>query len=323
MTFLPIAFLGGLAGCVASTHPVAPAALGVVRSSVEFEADLDQPGPVVVETVIAADWEVDRSGLIDLDHPTAKAAHLKDGPEPIEIYFHVLRHPQRGTFLVDSGVEHALRDDPDHAAIRGIVASVMHRDKMHVRTDTAAFLSKEPAPIAGVFLTHLHLDHVSGLPDVPKGTPLYAGPGETTSRAFLNAFVQPNIDRELEGHAPILEWQFTPDPAGRFAGVLDVFGDRSVWALWAPGHTPGSTAYVIRTPDGPVLLTGDVCHTEWGWDHDVEPGSFTVDHEANAESLRRLRALVARHPTMKVRLGHQPYGHDPSLGTRSALLEKQ
>jgi glyoxylase-like metal-dependent hydrolase (beta-lactamase superfamily II) len=322
MAIFPLALLGSLSGCVASTHAVAPAPLGVVRSSAEFEADLDQPGPVVVETVIAADWEVDRSGLIDLDHPAAKAAHLKDGPEPIEIYFHVLRHPQRGTFLVDSGVEHALRDDPDHAAIRGIVASVMHRDKMHVRTDTAAFLSREPAPIAGVFLTHLHLDHVSGLPDVPKGTPLYAGPGETTSRAFLNAFVQPNIDRELEGHAPILEWQFASDPAGRFAGVLDVFGDRSVWALWAPGHTPGSTAYVIRTPDGPVLLTGDVCHTGWGWDHDVEPGSFTADHAANAESLHRLRALVARHPKMIVRLGHQPYGHDPSSGTRSALVEK-
>lgn len=307
LTALPITLAVALTGCSASTHAVAPAHLGVVGSGVDLEADLDQPGPVTVETVIAADWEVDRGGLIDLDHPTAKAAHLKDGPEPIEIYFHVLRHPQRGTFLVDSGVEHALRDDPDHAAIRGLVASVMHRDKMHVKTDTAAFLAHEPAPIAGVLFTHLHLDHVSGLPDVPRGTPLYAGPGETTSRSLLNAFVRPNIDRELAGHGPILEWSFAPDSSGRFAGVLDVFGDRSVWALWVPGHTPGSTAYVIRTPEGPVLLTGDACHTEWGWEHDVEPGSFTADHAQNAESLRQLRALSARHPKMDVRLGHQPH----------------
>jgi len=33
------------------------------------------------------------------------------------------------------------------------------------------------------------------------------------------------------------------DPSGLFAGVLDVFGDGSFWALWVPGHTPGSTAY--------------------------------------------------------------------------------
>jgi glyoxylase-like metal-dependent hydrolase (beta-lactamase superfamily II) len=84
-----------------------------------------------------------------------------------------------------------------------------------------------------------------------------------------------------------------------------VFGDGSLWALLVPGHTPGSTAYLARTTKGPVLLTGDTCHTRWGWEHDVAPGSFTADHAANVESLKRLRALVAEHPAIDVRLGHQ------------------
>jgi N-acyl homoserine lactone hydrolase len=87
--------------------------------------------------------------------------------------------------------------------------------------------------------------------------------------------------------------------------VVDVFGDQTVWALLVPGHTDGSTAYLVRTPHGPVLLTGDACHTTWGWDHGVEPGSFSSDQKRSRVSLDRLRALVARHPSIEVRVGHQ------------------
>jgi glyoxylase-like metal-dependent hydrolase (beta-lactamase superfamily II) len=87
--------------------------------------------------------------------------------------------------------------------------------------------------------------------------------------------------------------------------VVDVFGDGTVWALWVPGHTLGSTAYLVRTPKGPVLLTGDACHTRWGWEHDVEPGTFSSDLPRSAESLARLRRLAAEHPAIDVRLGHQ------------------
>jgi hypothetical protein len=50
-----------------------------------------------------------------------------------------------------------------------------------------------------------------------------------------------------------------------------------------------------------VLLTGDACHTAWGW----EPGSFSDDRPKSAASLSRLRHFVARHPGVEVRLGHQ------------------
>jgi N-acyl homoserine lactone hydrolase len=269
-------------------------------------AVIDRPGPVEVETVTSADWAVERSGLLNLQHSRAKAAGITDGDEPIQINFHVVRHPTRGMYIIDSGVERALRDDPDHAAVRGLVASFMHREKMKIHLPLGEWLSRQKEPLRGVLLTHLHLDHVMGMPDVPKGTPIFAGPGETDARAFLNIVVRPNIDRELEGQAPIQQWQYQPDAGGRFAGVLDVFGDGSLWALSVPGHTPGSTAYVARTPKGPILVTGDTCHTAWGWENDVEPGSFTADHAANAESLARLRTLAREHPTIDVRLGHQP-----------------
>jgi N-acyl homoserine lactone hydrolase len=303
-SWAPLALLA-LTGCLAATHPTAPGALGTPRSSDDLEALLATPGPVTVETVVAADWAVDRAGLIHLEHEKAVAAGLEDGPEPIHIYLHALRHPERGLFLVDTGVEAAMRTDMEHSLFGGMIGAAMHADQLEVRTDTQAWLAAQPAPPAGVFLTHLHLDHISGMRDVPADTPIYAGPGEPGVRAFLHMFVQGTMDDALEGKAALQEWPFEPDPAGRFAGVVDVLGDGSIWALHVPGHTPGSTAYVARTPDGPVLFTGDACHTRWGWVNGVEPGTFSHDRPLSAESLKQLLDLVARHPELKVRLGHQ------------------
>jgi glyoxylase-like metal-dependent hydrolase (beta-lactamase superfamily II) len=294
-----------LAACSASTHATRPAGLGAATSSAAMEAALHRPGPLQVQTVVGADWAVTREGLINLDHPRARAAKLEDGDEPIHIYAHVLRHPTRGIFLVDSGVARGLATDPARAGIGWAVRQAMHLEKMKLRTDTASLLAELGAPLAGVFLTHLHLDHIAGLPDVPRGVPLYAGPGETRDSRFLHLFSRGSIDGLLAGHAPVSELSFAPDPSGRFEGILDVFGDESLFALWVPGHTPGSVAFVARTPDGPVLITGDACHTRWGWQEQVEPGTFSSDQPRSARNLAALEALASRHPRMSVRLGHQ------------------
>lgn len=302
-TALPLSLLAS--ACVTSTHPTQPSSLGVPRSAAELLAVLDEPGPVRLETIASADWVVPRSGLLNLDHPHAIAAGLEDEEEPIQIYFHALTHPTRGTFLIDTGVERALRDDPARAVLRGFAADAMSVDRMEVHAPLGEWLASRGVRPAGVLLTHLHLDHILGLPDVPKGTPIFSGPGEASSRALLNAFVQGLSDEAFEGHAALEELAFAPDPDARFAGVLDLFGDRSVFAIWSPGHSPGHTAYLVRTVDGPVLVTGDACHTAWGWEHGVEPGSFSKDLELSRVSLDALQRLARERPSIDVRLGHQ------------------
>ena len=289
----------------ATHHAVVPATLGVARTSVDLAAVADLPGPITLETVVGADWEIDRSGLINLDHPRAKAAGLTDGPEPIIVPFHAVKHPTQGIYLVDTGVERALRERSDEAAVHGLMARAIHVEKMRFRTDTASWITAQREPVAGVFLTHLHADHIMGMRDVPAGAPVFMGPGEAAESSFQNLFVGPVTDAALAGKGPIREWRFTPDAGGDFEGVIDVFGDGSFWALWVPGHTPGSTAYLARTPDGPVLMVGDACHTAWGWEHGVEPGTFSHDRAKSVGSLARLRRFAEKHPRIDVRLGHQ------------------
>ena len=312
-----------MGGCAVTSHGVQPATLGVPGSLQAVEAVLDQPGPIEVETVVAATWQVPLSGMLNFDDPRVQAAGLQDHDEPIQIFLHALRHPTRGTFLIDSGVQAALVNDREHAAIRGLVASVARLDRLHVQLDTRSWLQRQGTPLAGVFLTHLHLDHVLGLPDVPAATPIYAGPGEAQASSFENLFVQGTTDRELAGHLPLEEWQFaartTPESSAGIRAVLDVFGDGTLWALHVPGHTPGSTAYLARSPRGPVLFTGDACHTAWGWQHGVEPGTFSSDRARSRASLLALRDLVQRHPNIDVRLGHQSLRAGPPAAATAAI----
>jgi len=292
--------------CATTGHPVVAAATQAASTRGTFEDLVDVPGPVLLETIVSANWHVSRAGLVNLKDPQAKEAGLVDGEEPIQLLFHALRHPTEGLVLVDTGAERALRDDPSHALIHGLVGRLAHVADLHVQTATGDWLAQQHEPVRAVLLTHLHLDHVTGMRDVPAAATVYVGPGEAQSRAFMNVVSKGIVDRALHGKAPLRELHFVPDRDGAFAGVLDVFGDQTVWALWVPGHTPGSLAFLVRTPTGPVLLTGDACHTAWGWEHGVPPGTFSEDLERSSDSLARLERFAARHPGMTVRLGHQP-----------------
>ncbi len=295
-------------GCGLSDHRVVQSRLGRVSNLVEMEKLVDEPGPIELETINSADWTVPLSGLLNLKSAAAQQAHLTDHPEPIHVFAHVLRHPKFGTYLVDTGVSQQLVDDPNGHGVFWLIPLVVPVGKMQVRTSTSQIVAQSPGGIQGIFFTHLHIDHISGMPDIPSDVPLYVGRGESTRTSFQNMFVRGTTTRLLQGKADLQEWPFHLDNARKdvlIGEVVDIFGDGSAFAISVPGHTPGSTAYVIRTPKGPVLLTGDTSHTRWGWEHGVEPGSYTTDQPMNLKSLLMLKDLVSRHPTMEVRYGHQ------------------
>ena len=306
--FLILGALIMFQGCSLSDHKVVPSRVGARSSLADLEKVVDRPGPIEVETINSADWTVPLSGLIDLKSAAAQAAHLSDHPEPIHIFAHIIRHPTFGTYLVDTGVAQQLMDDPGGHGVSWLVRKVMPLGKIQIREGTAQILAGIPGGIQGVFFTHLHVDHTSGMPDIPGSVPLYIGRTEVSQTSFENAFVRGTTTKLLKGKAELQEWPFQLNEGRQslaIGEVVDIFGDGSAFAISAPGHTPGSTAYLLRTPKGPVLLTGDTSHTRWGWEHGVEPGSYTADQPTNLKSLQMLEQLVKRHPAMDVRFGHQ------------------
>ena len=288
-----------LSGCAtpATHHPVVVSDIGTPARTSAMAASLARPGIVTFQRVSFARWTGGRGSFIDLKDP--RTAAVPKGDEEATIYAYVIDHPRFGRILIDSGISGNLDSRLNWVMRRGVNAL----DPRIERT-TGPWLAGQVAPGA-IFLTHLHFDHIGGLIDLPATTPVYIGPGDAAARSRLNSLLGHPADAILSGFGPLREWAFQPDPDGAFDGVLDVFGDGSVWALRVPGHSAGSTAYLVNSVDGPKLMVGDAVSTRLGWESAMPqpvPAAARADAEASADRLRR---FAAAHPAVEVFLGHQ------------------
>lgn len=285
-------------GCQVTTKDTRQASLGKAVTEQEMLEALQAPGSVVFRKHVAAKWEVPLSGLLNLDHPKARAAQLEDREEAIEIYTYSLIHPTQGKYLIDSGVSSRFQGEGRNPHISPVVNAVMRIEKLQVITTTAEIIN-QLSGIDGVFLTHIHLDHIIGLTDVDDTVPVFIGPDDATLRDFVHLFTQGTTNRLLQRQTELKEWAFTQ------TGIIDVFSDGSLFAVHAPGHTPGTTAYIANTKTGVHVMLGDVTHTAWGWQNQVEPGTYSYDLDTSAVSLANITRIVDAIAGATVHPGHQ------------------
>ena len=125
-----------------------------------------------------------------------------------------------------------------------------------------------PEDIDTVMLTHLHYDHCSQIGLFPNAQIL-------VSRAEWLSVVAPV-------HKDML--RFTRYPRDVYGALVDSGWSRlrlitdmeevlpgiEAWVLG--GHTPGSTAYLIETAVGRVVVAGDFINTYANWEQMIPPG---------------------------------------------------
>lgn len=286
-----------VAGCAVVNHPTTPNT-APSPSAANWDEVFAKPAVIEHEAIVSARWQVPLSGMLDLDHPEAKKAGKKDAPTDIVLPVHVLRHPTHGVFVIDTGVT-----DP---VISLGVAELAFDQPIEVVDPIEAILARESLPFGGALITHFHLDHVLGVPGLPDDARVFVGPGELEATSLQNAATRSVFNEVVNGRAAFSEWAVeAAQPMGPIERAIDVFGDGSLWALHMPGHTPGSMAFVAHTTSGPKLFTGDTSHTRWGFEHDVTPGTYTADRDANANSLHQLVQLKAAYPDLEVFVGHE------------------
>lgn len=293
-----------LSGCATrlSTHPVQAATAGVPTSTGAMLTALRRPGIATLDTVVAADWRFPYASASGPDQP------WENSLLNAKIFFYVFRHPEHGLVLIDAGM-------PDDAPrqMGPVLRRLMNIDQTYTtRQSTARYLALTGETPRAVFLTHLHFDHVLGVRDLPRETPIHVGPGEGAQSNLIYGFVAHVTARALEGRPSLVEWGFSPDPDGRLPGVIDVFGDCSLFAIRAPGHTPGSTVYVINAVDGVHLITGDLAHSRSAWlGQRVDRAAFDPDMATLRASLAAVQAVAADIPRVIVHPGHQTLEDTP------------
>jgi glyoxylase-like metal-dependent hydrolase (beta-lactamase superfamily II) len=87
--------------------------------------------------------------------------------------------PIYGDLIVDTGVLSQLNAVPAIAKMASCLVSQFGFDRIELNQSTEHVLKSINEPLKGVFLTHLHLEHISELPAIDPQVPIYVGVGET------------------------------------------------------------------------------------------------------------------------------------------------
>ncbi len=298
--------------------PKVPAALNYPSNSpkespANWQAILTQRSRIRFEVLHTGRVRVPRSGMLNLAHAklsTADGSPATDSEMFVDVFAFRFCHKSAGCFLIDSGLDSSFRPETGGNISGAFADEYIRATEQSPGQDIAAQLeAPERASLAwpgqspalqGVFFTHLHGDHTSGVPALPKDIRYIAGKNE----AYINYFLLYYSDH-LTGVRELEEIDFD---GARFIAPLGpavyLFSDGSAWAIATPGHSSGHVSYLLMTTDGPVLLTGDASHTRWGFENGVEPGWHANRPQMQA-SLRQLIAFARAYPRVRVIYGHE------------------
>lgn len=250
-------------------------------------------------------------------------------PRPINAY--VIEH-REGLVLFDTGQDRASVTDPGYfpKGLNGFVYDRLAKFAIEPHETLSARLRTLGLDVADVHtavLSHLHQDHIGGLPELAgRNTTIVTTPAEW--QEVLRPSPEPRGFLRSHIVLPGLNWQqIEPEPIndsdlGPFTSGHDLFGDGSMVLLPTPGHTPGSLSMLVRRPgQAPLLMVGDLTYDARLLAAGSIPGAG--NRRQMRDTVGMVNALRQRHPDLVVLAAHDPNAadllaaaQDPSVSQR-------
>ncbi|HYB98296.1 MAG TPA: MBL fold metallo-hydrolase [Candidatus Limnocylindrales bacterium] len=216
----------------------------------------------------------------------------------------VIEHPSRGLVVFDTGMAERAHEEPERyvgwLGARLRMLDVPERAGLSTQMRDAGL---DPGNVGTVVLSHLHFDHTGDIDAFTNARVVVSRAEKEWAEAGVRAtdFVDAEV---LDGLA---RWSVvdygTEQSLGTFIGAHDLFGDGSIFLIDLSGHTPGSQGMLVRTPEAPVLLTGDAAWTEKSWRWAAQPIS-AYDMGMWWEQIWRIKKFSLLEPRLIVVPGH-------------------
>jgi len=219
----------------------------------------------------------------------------------------VVRHPAAGAIVIDTGFHPDVRTNLRRDF--GVPMSLLFKD---IRPAVKPFdqqlreLDVDPAGVERVLMTHLHVDHTSGMRLLPNAT-FVCSRAEWAATRMRFAARAGYVRHHLPDTARMDLIDFAGAvPYGPFERSLDLLGDGSIRLLYTPGHTKGHVSILLRLEGGrQAMLVGDAAYTLRNI-RDVTLPLLTADDDASLRTLRALNAFAEQNPEAILVPSHDP-----------------
>jgi N-acyl homoserine lactone hydrolase len=242
--------------------------------------------------------------------PTNLLAALRPAGEVLHspCLAYVVRHPSAGTILIDTGMH---PNASEH--LRQDFGGPMGLFFRNLRTADESFdaqlcaLGIESGNVERVIMTHLHVDHTSGMRQLPKAEFICSREEWVATRgrfAAAKGYVRHHLP--AAARMQLLDFDRDGEPYEVFAKTIDLLGDGTIRLISTSGHTVGHLSVLLRLTHGrQVLVIGDAAYTLRNIYEEILP-MLTADDGASVRSMREIKAFAEREPAAILVPSHDP-----------------
>lgn len=218
----------------------------------------------------------------------------------LPVFAYLIQHPVHGNVLIDTGWHSDVRENQiKHMSLRLYYASKAKLEEGLAVDEQLRKLGVEPKELKYVFLSHLDVDHISGVELVKDAQNIMVSKPEL--QGVKKDWIR--YQEKLWKDVNLKSYDFEESKYGPFNKAFDVFKDQSVMLIHVDGHTAGSAVTLVQNNGKFVLITGDCGYAKSSWEEIRLPGPVS-DKEKMIKCLKWVKEMANKKECISVLASH-------------------